>query len=98
MSTLQTLDATETLNRMIDLFARQECVQVRAMPAGTLRGIVGQRLTATKDGQGRVAVCEVMVSTGASGTSLWTLLRPARSKTPSPRAGITGCRPSIKRS
>jgi twitching motility protein PilT len=64
LSTLHTLDATETINRMIDLFPPHERVQVRAMLAGTLRGIVGQRLMRTKDGQGRVAVCEVMVATG----------------------------------
>jgi twitching motility protein PilT len=37
---------------------------VRAMLAGTLKGIVGQRLMRTKDGEGRVAACEIMVSTG----------------------------------
>ena len=64
LSTLHTLDATETINRMIDLFSPHERAQARAMLAGTLRGIVGQRLIRTKDGQGRVAVCEVMVATG----------------------------------
>ena len=34
------------------------------MFAGTLKGIIGQRLMRTKDGAGRVAVCEVMVTTG----------------------------------
>lgn len=64
LSTLHTLDATETINRMIDLFPPHERTQVRAMMAGTLKGIVGQRLMRTKDGKGRVAVCEVMVATG----------------------------------
>jgi twitching motility protein PilT len=41
LSTLHTLDAMETLNRMIDLFPPHERSQVRAMLAGTLRGIVG---------------------------------------------------------
>jgi twitching motility protein PilT len=50
--------------RMIDLFPLHERVQVRAMLAGTLRGIVGHRLMRTKDGRGRVAACEVMVATG----------------------------------
>ena len=63
LSTLHTLDATETINRMIDLFPPHERAQARAMLAGTLRGIVGQRLIRTKDGQGRVAVCD-MVATG----------------------------------
>jgi twitching motility protein PilT len=64
LSTLHTVDAPETINRMIDLFPPHERLQVRAMLAGTLKGIVGQRLMRTKDGEGRVAVCEVMITTG----------------------------------
>lgn len=64
MSTLHTLDATETVNRMIELFPPHERSQVRAMLAGTLKGIIGQRLLRTKDGEGRAAACEVLVTTG----------------------------------
>jgi twitching motility protein PilT len=63
LSTLHTLDATETVNRIIDLFPATERAQVRTMLAGTLRGIVGQRLVRTKDGK-RAPACEVLVSTG----------------------------------
>src|SRR5215212_4775386 len=63
LSTLHTVDATETVNRMIDLFPPQDRGQVRIMLAGTLKGILGQRLVRTKDG-GRVPACEVMVTTG----------------------------------
>jgi twitching motility protein PilT len=63
LSTLHTVDATETVNRVIDLFPPHERGQVRTMLAGTLRGIIGQRLIRTKDG-GRAAACEVMVTTG----------------------------------
>src|SRR5918993_5217743 len=63
LSTLHTLDATETVNRLIDLFPEGEQDQVRIMLAGTLKGIVGQRLVRTKDGK-RTPACEVMVSTG----------------------------------
>ena len=63
LSTLHTVDATETVNRMIDLFPPHERGQVRTMLAGTLQGIIGQRLIRTKSG-GRVAACEVMVTTG----------------------------------
>jgi twitching motility protein PilT len=63
LSTLHTVDATETVNRMIDLFPPHERAQVRIMLAGTLKGIIGQRLIRTKDG-GRVPACEVMVTTG----------------------------------
>ncbi len=67
LSTLHTLDATETINRMIDLFPPHQHMQVRAMLAGTLKGIVGQRLIRTKDGEDRAAICEVMVTTGRIG-------------------------------
>ena len=63
LSTLHTVDATETINRLIDLFPPHERDQVRNMLAGTLKGIVGQRLIRTKDG-GRTPACEVMVITG----------------------------------
>ena len=64
LSTLHTLDATETVNRLIDLFPPYERAQVRAMLAGTLKGIIGQRLMRTKYGKGRVAACEIIVTTG----------------------------------
>jgi twitching motility protein PilT len=64
LSTLHTLDATETVNRMVNLFPPHEQAQVRAMLAGTLKGIIGQRLMRTKDGKDRVAACEVMIVTG----------------------------------
>ncbi len=63
LSTLHTINATETVNRIIDLFPPHEREQVRTMLAGTLKGIVGQRLVKTKDG-GRAAACEIMVMTG----------------------------------
>jgi twitching motility protein PilT len=63
LSTLHTVDATETINRLIDLFPLHERNQVRTMIAGTLKGIVGQRLIRTKDGN-RTPACEVMVTTG----------------------------------
>ena len=63
LSTLHTVDATETVNRLIDLFPPHERGQVRTMLAGTLKGIVGQRLLRTADGAGRVAACEVLVAT-----------------------------------
>jgi twitching motility protein PilT len=64
LSTLHTVDATETINRIIDLFPPHERAQVRTMLAGTLKGIIGQRLIRTRGGTGRVAACEVMVTTG----------------------------------
>ena len=64
LSTLHTLDATETINRIIDFFPPHLQQQARVMLASTLRGAVSQRLVPPADGDGRVAVCEVMVVTG----------------------------------
>jgi twitching motility protein PilT len=64
LSTLHTIDATETVNRIIDFFPPHQQQQARAMIAGTLKGIVSQRLVRTADGRGRVAVCEVLRMTG----------------------------------
>jgi twitching motility protein PilT len=64
LSTMHTLDATETVNRAIGFFPLHQQQQVRAMLAGTLRGIISQRLVRTVDGAGRVPACEVLVTTG----------------------------------
>jgi twitching motility protein PilT len=64
LSTMHTLDATETVNRAIGFFPLHQQQQVRAMLAGTLRGVISQRLVRTADGQGRVPACEVMITTG----------------------------------
>ena len=64
LSTLHTLDATETVNRIIDFFPPHLQQQARVMLSATLRGVVGQRLVPRLGGGGRVAVCEVLVATG----------------------------------
>jgi twitching motility protein PilT len=63
-STVHTVDAAETVNRLIDFFPPHMHNQVRAMIASTLKGAVSQRLVPTIDGQGRVACCEVLRMTG----------------------------------
>jgi twitching motility protein PilT len=60
LSTLHTLDAPETVNRIVDFFEPHMQSQVRSMLAGTLRGIVSQRLVPTADRRGRVPACEVL--------------------------------------
>ena len=60
-STLHTIDAAETLGRMIEFFPGIKQAQIRSILAGVLRGIVSQRLLPRKDG-GRVAAVEVMVN------------------------------------
>src|SRR6266545_1370039 len=64
LSTVHTLDATETVNRLIEFFPPHMHQQVRAMIAGTLKGAISQRLVPGVGGKGRVATCEVLRSTG----------------------------------
>jgi twitching motility protein PilT len=64
LSTLHTIDAIETINRIIDFFPPHHHQQVRAMLAGSLRGVISQRLVPTADGNGRVVACEVLTMTG----------------------------------
>ncbi len=64
LSTLHTLDATETINRIIDFFPPHLQQQARVMLSATLRGAVSQRLVPTSDGVGRIAASEIMVVTG----------------------------------
>ena len=64
LSTVHTLDAPETVNRIIDFFPLHEQTQARAMLGGTLQGVVSQRLVPTPDGEGRVCVCEILRMTG----------------------------------
>jgi twitching motility protein PilT len=63
-STLHTLDAAETVNRIIDFFPQSMQQPARAMLAGTLQAIVSQRLVRTADGRSRVVCCEILRMTG----------------------------------
>ena len=63
LSTLHTVDATETVNRVIDFFPPYQQKQVRLALAGTLRGIICQRLVTTVDG-GRTPTLEILVNNG----------------------------------
>jgi len=64
MSTLHTTDAAETITRIIDFFPPHEQKQVRLALAGSLRGIICQRLVPRADGEGRCVVMEIAVNTG----------------------------------
>ncbi len=63
MSTLHTLNATETITRIISVFPPYHQKQVRLQLAGVLKGVVSQRLVPTADGAGRVPAVEILVST-----------------------------------
>jgi twitching motility protein PilT len=63
LSTIHTVDATESINRMLDFFPPHQHTQARSMLAGTIKGVISQRLVPGADG-GRVAVCEILRMTG----------------------------------
>jgi twitching motility protein PilT len=64
LSTIHTVDASESVNRIIDFFPQTEQRQARAMLAGTLKAVVSQRLVPSADGLGRIASCEILRMTG----------------------------------
>jgi twitching motility protein PilT len=63
LSTIHTVDATESINRMLDFFPPHQHQQARSMIAGTVKGVISQRLVPGAEG-GRVAVCEILRTTG----------------------------------
>jgi twitching motility protein PilT len=63
LSTVHTVDATESINRLLDFFPPHQHNQARSMIAGTIKGVISQRLVPGAEG-GRVAVCEILRMTG----------------------------------
>ena len=63
LSTIHTVDAAESINRMLDFFPPHQHSQARSMIAGTIKGVISQRLVPGADG-GRVAACEILRMTG----------------------------------
>jgi twitching motility protein PilT len=63
LSTLHTLDATETINRIISVFPPHQQKQVRLQLAAVLKAVVSMRLVPRADGKGRVPAVEVLRST-----------------------------------
>src|ERR671924_377340 len=62
LSTLHTLDATETITRIISAFPPHQQKQVRLQLGSVLKAVISQRLVPRADGKGRVAAVEVLVS------------------------------------
>lgn len=62
-STLHTVDATETINRIISVFPPHQQKQIRIQLASVLKSAIAQRLIPTSDGTGRVPAVEVLIST-----------------------------------
>lgn len=64
-ATLHTNSASETINRIVDVFPAGQQDQIRAQFADSIQGVISQRLLPTKNKKGRVAVMEIMVATPA---------------------------------
>ena len=64
MSTLHTVDAAETIHRVISAFPPYHQKQIRLQLASVLKAVISQRLVPRADGEGRVPALEVMISTG----------------------------------
>lgn len=65
IGTLHTSSAASTIERIIDVFPAEKQTQIRMQLAGSLVGVVAQRLFKRQDSDGRKAVCEIMVNTPA---------------------------------
>ncbi len=63
LSTLHTLDATETVNRVISVFPPHQQKQIRLQLASVIKAIISMRLVPRKDNNGRVPAAEIMIAT-----------------------------------
>jgi len=63
LSTLHTLDATETINRIISVFPPHQQKQIRLQLSGVLKAVISMRLVPRADGHGRVPAVEAMIAT-----------------------------------
>jgi len=64
-STLHTVDAVETLNRVIDFFEPHQQTQIRKQLASVLRAVISQRILPLKTGAGRCVAAEILIGTRA---------------------------------
>jgi twitching motility protein PilT len=64
LSTLHTIDAPQTINRIISFFPPHNHQEVRYLLASTLQGVISQRLIRSADGSARVPAVELLVTTG----------------------------------
>lgn len=63
LSTLHTLDAIETVNRIISIFPAHQHEQIRYQLANLLKAVISQRLLPRADGKGRIPAIEILIST-----------------------------------
>jgi twitching motility protein PilT len=65
LATLHTQSATQTIDRVIDIFPPHQQLQIRAQLAAGLQGVVTQALAPRADGKGRVVISEILTATPA---------------------------------
>jgi twitching motility protein PilT len=63
LATLHTIDAPESINRIVSVFPPHQQRQIRSQLSGILKAVISQRLVPRADGKGRVPAVEVMIST-----------------------------------
>jgi len=64
LSTMHTIDATQTISRIISFFPPHQHQEIRYLLASTMQGVISQRLVADADGLTRYPACEIMIATG----------------------------------
>ncbi|MDR3688620.1 MAG: type IV pilus twitching motility protein PilT [Fimbriimonas sp.] len=74
LSTLHTVDAAQTIDRIVDQFPQEQQAQIRTQLSVTLLAVISQTLIPTQDGKGRVAAFEVLMAT----PSIRTLIRDGK--------------------
>jgi twitching motility protein PilT len=65
LSTLHTIGAAKTIDRIIDIFPSHHQQQIKVQLSSVIEGIISQQLLEKSDGQGRVAALEIMIATSA---------------------------------
>ena len=60
-ATLHTIDASETINRIIDVFPWRQQQQIRVQLSSTISGVISQRLVQKAYGNGMIVACEIML-------------------------------------
>jgi twitching motility protein PilT len=64
LSTMHTIDATQTISRIISFFPPHQHQEIRYLLASTLQAVISQRLVADADGLRRFPACEILIATG----------------------------------
>jgi twitching motility protein PilT len=65
LATLHTSSATKSIDRIIDMFPKEQQAQVRSMLSESLQAVVAQKLLPLKDGTGRVPALEILIANSA---------------------------------